>query len=144
MPRIFYIHWNMAEALVRVHELRQWGYEVNFEASDGARACRTIVENGAEAVVINLDRLPSHGRITAEHLRKLGATREIPIIFVDGEPENVEIVRERVSDAIFVKAARLQQVLLGLFAVSPISKVETAELTTAMLKRRSTPPHLRV
>jgi hypothetical protein len=40
-----------------------------------------------DAFVISLDRLPSHGRTIAGHLRARRSTGEIPIVFAGGDPE---------------------------------------------------------
>ena len=42
----------------------------------------------ADLVLIDLDRLPSHGREVAVWLRGRKATRMIPIVFAGGVPDN--------------------------------------------------------
>jgi hypothetical protein len=51
--------------------------------------------------VIDLTRLPSHGRGVAEMLRQQKATRFVPLLFVGGEPEKVARAREHLPDAVF-------------------------------------------
>lgn len=52
-------------------------------------------------IIIDLDRLPSHGREVAVALRQSKSTRRIPIVFAGGADEKVARVREELPDAIF-------------------------------------------
>ena len=61
-------------------------------------------ENPPDAVVINLGRLPSHGREAGVFLRGSKSTRLIPLLFVctegvEGYPEKVARVKETLPDA---------------------------------------------
>jgi len=51
--------------------------------------------------VIDLTRLPSHGRDAAFAIREQKSTRMIPIVFVEGEREKVEAIRNALPDAGF-------------------------------------------
>ena len=64
-----------------------------------------------DAVIINLNRLPSHGREVATALRGSKATRHIPIIFVEGAPEKVEPIRQLLPDAVYTTWPKLPGVL---------------------------------
>jgi len=110
--KIFLIHWNEAEAQVYAEELRQAGWDVATESQDGARAYRLIRESLPHAIVINLTRLPSHGRETADALRSYKATRRLPIIFVDGKPEAVEKTKAHMPDAIYIDSTELNVLLM--------------------------------
>lgn len=66
-------------------------------------------------LVIYLSRLPSHGRETAEYLSQAKATRHIPIVFVDCEPEKVAKAKEKVRTGIFTSEAKLGSVLKRIF-----------------------------
>jgi hypothetical protein len=52
-------------------------------------------------VLIDLSRLPTQGRDVAVELRRSQATRHIPIVFVDGLPEKVLVVRQTLPDAVY-------------------------------------------
>lgn len=95
------IHWHPAEAEERAERLRAEGWEVDVEAEDGADAAERIRADLPRAVVISLARLPSHGRETGVYLRDRYRGSELPIVFVDGDPEKVEGVRGRVPEAAF-------------------------------------------
>lgn len=57
--------------------------------------------NPPAGIVIDLDRLPSHGRAVANVLRSSPSTRRIPLIFAGGAPEKVAVARGESPDAIF-------------------------------------------
>jgi len=125
MPKLFLIHWDDSEIEAYADELRALGWEVEFEAMDGALAYRRVKEWQPDVVVIDLRYLPSHGRMTGMILRKAPATWEIPLLFVDGKPEDVEKTRETVFDAEFVSREELPRALEkiregeGLLALKP-------------------------
>jgi len=58
------------------------------------------------AVLIDLDRLPSHGREVAVVLRNSKSTRYIPIVFAGGLAEKVDRVRRELPDASFTNWKR--------------------------------------
>jgi hypothetical protein len=94
------IHWNETEAQERADRLRALGHEVT--AGDFDRdALRTLRENPPQAMVIDLSRLPSHGRDVAIGLRSYKATRHVPLVFVGGEPPKVERIRALLPDAVY-------------------------------------------
>lgn len=68
-------------------------------------------EKLCDAVVINLNRLPSHGREVAIGLRGAKSTRHIPIVFVEGAPEKVATIRELLPDAVYTTWAKLPATL---------------------------------
>src|SRR5947209_7998732 len=63
------------------------------------------------AVLIDLDRLPSHGREVAVALRNSKSTRHIPIVFAGGLEEKVARIREELPDAFFADWSNVVRVL---------------------------------
>jgi DNA-binding NarL/FixJ family response regulator len=110
-PYLFLIQWDKASALQRARELRLGGWQVEVETEDGALAYKRIREDPPQVVVIDLSRLPSHGRETARATRELKAMHKIPIVFVDGTPENIEKARQSVEEATFASSAGLRKAL---------------------------------
>jgi CheY-like chemotaxis protein len=100
MSVIRLIHWNADEARQKAEKLRAAGYEVACEPFDAA-GLRQLKENPPAAVLIDLGRLPSQGRDVGLALRKTKATRQVPLVFVRGEPEKVDRVRELLPDAVY-------------------------------------------
>lgn len=101
--------WNEADAGARAAALRVLGYDV--DASPVQTPFRDLVPEGTRAVVIDLSRLPSHGRDVGVALRTAKRTRHVPIVFAGGAPEKVERVRELLPDAVFVPWERISGAL---------------------------------
>jgi CheY-like chemotaxis protein len=109
--RLVLIHWHQEEADERAELLRAEGWEVEVEAADGADAAERIRNDRPAVVVISLARLPSHGRETAVYLRDRYTESELPVVFVDGDPEKVEGVRDRVPEAVYTTWDEVASVL---------------------------------
>jgi hypothetical protein len=102
MGPIFLIHWNNAEAGQRVARLTAMGFEdVRHIPITGPGAFRAVRDLQPSAVVIDLSRLPSHGREIAIHLRRRKPTRHVPLVFVDGEPEKIQRIKTVLPDAVY-------------------------------------------
>ncbi len=101
MLKIQLIHWNSDELEERAEFLRQAGYSVDTSIPNGPPFLRKLSENLPDAVVIDLSRLPSHSREVAVSIRMRKATRQIPLVFIGGEIEKIERVRNLLPDATF-------------------------------------------
>lgn len=102
-PVVYLIHWNSREAIPRLLLLRTAGCRARHVEITGFRSMRIFREEPPAAAVIDLSRLPSHGRDIAAMLRKTKATRHIPIVFVGGESGKVERTREVIPDAVYTE-----------------------------------------
>jgi len=122
-PRIFLIHWNAAEIKERAARIRAAGYEVNDRPPEGPAAFRKLREDPPAAVVIDLSRLPSHGRDTALFLRQGKATRRIPLVLVEGDPEKVERIKGILPDAVYTTWSRIRSALKQAMAHPPADPV---------------------
>lgn len=109
MPRILLIHWNADEAEARAARLRTAGHEVAIlaDAKDGD-APKRIAADPPELFVIDLARLPSHGRELGGWLRRNRATRQVPLLFVEGDPAKTDRVRALLPDAHFTPWTRVR------------------------------------
>jgi CheY-like chemotaxis protein len=102
VKRIRLIHWDAEEAMERTAHLSALGHEVAGDVvPEGASVVKGLRRNPPDAVVIDLTRLPAHGREIARSLRLAPRLRRIPIVFVGGEPGKVARVRELLPDAAF-------------------------------------------
>jgi Protein of unknown function (DUF3052) len=81
---------------------------------------RGIRENLPDAVVIDLSRLPSHGREIAVWLRSTKRTRHVPIVFANGDGAKVAAIRELLPDAAFTATSDIAPVLKSA-GVRPVS-----------------------
>lgn len=109
--RLFVIHWSAAEASELTAPLVKDGWEVDLETEDGARAARAILAGPPDAVIVSLDRRPSHGRETVQALKASRAGRDIPVIFVGGEEAAVAKTRTKFTGAQFVAPDGLRRAL---------------------------------
>lgn len=101
MSRVLVIHWNAPEAAERAERLRAQGFEADSFAGPGGAAFRALGENPPDAIVIDLTRIPSHGAAVGIALRQRKATRLVPLIFIEGDPEKTAGVRATLPDAAF-------------------------------------------
>ena len=77
------------------------GYEATAYNRAGPNLLREIRDAMPSAVLIDLSRLPSQGRDVGVTLRINSVTRPIPLVFVDGLPEKVLVVKQTLPDAFY-------------------------------------------
>jgi hypothetical protein len=94
------IHWHEEEARERAGRLESLGYTVDSDQLAGP-GMRDLRESPPDAVVIDLGRLPSHGRDVGVGFRSYKDTRRVPLVYVGGEPKKVARVRELLPDATY-------------------------------------------
>ncbi|MDE2868259.1 MAG: hypothetical protein OXR64_01050 [Chloroflexota bacterium] len=122
MRRIRLIHWNAAEAAERAARLPADNFKVSHAQLDPA-SLRDLRSNPPDALVIDLGRLPSHGRDVGVAMRKTRATRGIPLVFVDGDPSKVSRVRQLLPDAVYTDWPNIQSALRQAIASPPSNPV---------------------
>lgn len=106
-PLALLVHWKAEEAPTRVARLRRAGFAVEVYAGQGGEGLRELRDAPPDLVVIDLDRLPSHGRAVATFLRQQKGTRHVPIVFVEGAPEKVALARKLLPDCTYTSWARI-------------------------------------
>jgi CheY-like chemotaxis protein len=119
MSRLLLFHWNAAEAKERDARLRRAGHVTEVYAKQGGEGLPEVRSDPPEAFVIDLERLPSHGRAVAIWLRQQKATRKIPIVFVGGDPAKVAGVRRLIPDATYTSWGRIAGALAHAIAKPP-------------------------
>ena len=122
MPRIRLIHWNAAEAAERAARLPADEFEVDHAPLDTA-SLRALRTNPPDALLIDLGRLPSHGRDVGVAMCQTRTTRRIPLVFVDGDPAKVERVRQLLPDAVYTDWTNIQSALRLAIASPPFQPV---------------------
>ena len=93
-------HWKPEEARPLIEQLAGAGLGVAYEPVNPG-VLRTFTKDTPDAFVIDLTRLPSHGRDVALHLRGRKTTCRVPIVFVGSEPDKVSRTRESIPDAVY-------------------------------------------
>ena len=104
--RIRLVCWNQDLAAERACVLKKAGLDVDSSPFDPAGMITRLKENPPAVILIDLDRLPSHGRAVAVMLRTSKSMRNIPIVFAGGVEDKVARVRAEVPDAIFTDWAK--------------------------------------
>jgi CheY-like chemotaxis protein len=99
VARVLLVHWKPEEAEPQVSSLRKAGHNVRVLDPDGMPELRTLAADPPDAFVIDLGRLPSQGRSVATALRQQKATRAVPLVFVEGDPEKTARVKALLPDA---------------------------------------------
>jgi CheY-like chemotaxis protein len=129
MPRVRILHWKPEEAAPLVDAVRKAGFEPEYGGeTSGPPISRAIRANPPAAVLIDLSRLPSHGREMAVWMRNTKSTRHIPIVFVNGEAEKVERVKELIPDAGFATTNKLGPALRKACKGGPANPVAPPEM----------------
>lgn len=108
MATLRLIHWNGPEGRERKLRLASLGHHVDFDDVDGPGLLRVLRASLADAFVIDLSRLPAHGREVAMQLRTSKSTRHVPLIFVDGDPAKVARIKQLLPDATYTTWPRLK------------------------------------
>ena len=119
MPRVRLIHWQPEEAKQRIHVLRAAGYQVDYDPVTPGVLRKALTENPPAAFVIDLTRLPSHGKDVAVALRHRKTSRFFPIVLLGGEPEKVERVRAALPDAVYAEWSRCKAAVKSAIAHPP-------------------------
>lgn len=85
---------------MRASVLRDAGYEILHGPFDAA-TLRDLRDDPPDAIVIDLTRIPSQGRDVGLAIRQYKQTRQVPLVFVEGDPEKVEKIRALLPDATY-------------------------------------------
>ncbi len=121
------IHWKETEAEERAERLRSAGYDVAYDPIAPA-VLRELRENPPSAVVIDLSRLPSQGRDMGLAVRHYKATRYVPLVFVDGDPEKVKRIKEHLPDAVYTTWDTIRSSLKHAISNPPLHPVAPRSL----------------
>jgi len=124
--RIRLVHWKEDEVPERTARLEAEGYEVDGEVPGSSIGVKRLREDPPAAFVIDLGRLPSHGREVAHSLRQSKALRSIPIVFVDGAAAKVEAIRAQLPDATYAAWDQIALALRDAIADPPTDPVVPA------------------
>lgn len=111
MARVRLIHWNGPEGRERALRLASLGHHAEFHDYERLGLMRMLRANPPDAYVIDLSRMPSHGREVAMALRTYRDTRHVPLVFVDGDPEKVARLKTLLPDAVYTTWPRLKTAL---------------------------------
>jgi CheY-like chemotaxis protein len=103
MSRVLLVHWNAEEAKVKARTLTELGHKTDILCDSEKPDLARIRETPPDLFLIDLNRLPSQGREIAGYFRRAKSTRQVPILFVDGDSDRVNRARQLIPDAEFGK-----------------------------------------
>lgn len=103
--------------------LQAAGYEVAHGPPDGAGWLRQLRDDPPSAVVIDLGRLPSHGRDVGLAIRESRSTRHLPLVFVQGNAEKVARIKQLLPDAVYTTWSGVSSALEQAIADPPADPV---------------------
>ena len=114
--------WNSDLERERIAALAKAGISVDAQPVPNGKLITHIRLTQPSAIVIDLDRLPSHGREVGVALRRTKSTRSIPLVFLGGAPDKVAQVRAELPDATYGTWSEVRTVVRGARAVmsSPV------------------------
>jgi hypothetical protein len=82
-----------AESEIWIERLRAAGYDVDARKVRAPDDLKALGRPVPAAVAIDLARAPGHGRDLGLAVRQMKATRQLPLVFVDGTTQQVERLR---------------------------------------------------
>jgi len=116
------LHWNSTETAELATPIVEAGFEVTVSHRPD-RALARIRREPPDALLISLLRAPATGRDLALHLRITAATRRIPLVFIEGDPQKTDLVRRLLPDARFAPRDRLAREVTRAIAEPPANPV---------------------
>jgi len=123
MSQVRLISWKPELARERASEMEAAGFAVNAEPLQTSMPLGQFRSNPPSVVLIDLDRLPSHGLAVGVVLRRSKSTRHIPLVFAGGLPEKVERVRRELPDAVFTDWRKAPGALKKALKSAPVAPV---------------------
>lgn len=126
MGTVRLVCWDEDLARGHARDLKAAGYLVDASPLNPSGLIRNFRENQPDAVIVDLDRLPSHGREVAVALRTSKATRHIPIVLAGGLKEKVVPIRRELPDAEFTGWAGIAAALKRAIKHAPVDPVRPA------------------
>ena len=145
MPLVRLVCWNQDLARERARVIEEAGFHVDASPLDPGGLIGYFRASMPAAVLIDLDRLPSHGREVAVALRNSKVTRHVPIVFAGGQEEKVQRIRQELPDAQFTGwngvARALKKALRGAPAepVQPVTHMQRYAGSSLVKKLGFTP-----
>jgi hypothetical protein len=127
MPRALLrlISWS-DQAAEHVSKLESRGFRVDASPLEASRLIGRIAELAPTAVVIDLDRKPSHGKAVGVVLQSAKSTRAIPLVLAGGPEEKAAHIQGDLPGAVLTRwpkaAAAIQRAIAHPPAASPKPK----------------------
>ncbi len=132
-PRVVLVHWNAEEAPERARRISAAGYTVSWLAEMSPAALKSLESQPPTALVIDLSRLPSHGRRMGEVARERRRLRAVPLVFVGGDEDKVARAQAVLPDATFTTWRGIKGALSRAIAHPPATPLVPTLRTDGLL-----------
>lgn len=123
MARVRLIVWNEAEALERSEAIKELGHEVDSRVPQGPELLRELRETKPQAILIDMNRVPSKGRWLALAVRESKILRPIPLVLIGGDAVKVARIRETLPDAAYCDWDTLPAALKKVLTKPPLNPI---------------------
>lgn len=107
MPRVLVIHYDAAEASLVASRIRRENFDAEVYTARGPAGFPGIRAAPPDAVVIDLTRVPSYGRVMGALFRESKSLRHIPLVFIEGDPAKTRRVKRVLPDAVYSNVLRI-------------------------------------
>lgn len=114
MASIIYIHWHDEEARPTADVLERSGHRVRVHHDSKARI---DFSSPPDALVVSLERLPSHGREIADYFATTKKLMSVKLFYIGGKPEVIDAACDRVPTAL--PCASLEELVEHLDGLEP-------------------------
>src|ERR1700685_3458253 len=125
MSPVRLICWKEDLARERAALLKAARLDVDATPLNTSRLIGRIMENPPSAIVIDLDRMPSHGLAVGVVLRRSASARRIPLVFAGGVPEKAARIRQQLPDAVFTPWSAISPTSRGCVMNAPSPPQQT-------------------
>lgn len=142
--RVVLVHWHEAEAHERAERLRAAGFfvDAHWRQGDGKALTRALMAEPPAAVVVDLARLPSHGREVARYVRERKALQAVVLVFVPGDEAKTARARAEFPDAVFAGWDEMPRALPRAIAAVPSAAMAGRGASAGPARACSTTPLL--
>lgn len=123
MATIVYIHWHEQEALPTAERLKVNGHTVRIHSDAKAKIDFTAVP---EALIVSLERLPSHGREIADYFATTKKLMNVKLFFIGGKQDVVDLACDRVPAAL--ACANIEELIEHLDGIEPPAPMVPAKV----------------
>jgi len=132
--RVCLLHSSEPEGAERARELAAFGYKVERESRFDPSLLRSLAASPPAAIVVDLSRLPSHGRDVALALRTRAGTRRVPLVVAGGKGDAVNSLRAHLPDAFYTSWRSISSTLERAIAAPPAEPVVPASVLAGYSK----------
>ena len=117
-----------AESESWIVRLREAGYDVDGRPIRAPGDLEALGSTVPAAVAIDLARAPAHGRDLGLAVRQMKTTRQVPLVFVEGSPQQVQQLRSLLPDAVCTSGRGIRGAVRRAIARPPRNPVRPASV----------------